>query len=158
MRFRTFALTTAFLTSLPLVFFAAGQDQKSSLPDGPGKDSVQKICTNCHDLDTATGTRRTALGWQRMVEDMVSRGAEASDDEMQAIVTYLTTFYGKVNVNSATAAELEKGLELPAKEAQAIFDYRQKNGKIADFEQLKKIPGVDADKIQAKRGMIAFTQ
>ena len=128
------------------------------MPDGPGKESLQRVCTNCHELEVVTTNRRTKLGWQRMVEDMVSRGAEASDDDMAAIVTYLTTNYGKVNVNSASAAELEKSLELTAKESQAIVDYREKNGKIADFEQLKKVPGVSADKLDAKRPMIAFTQ
>lgn len=92
-----------------------------------------------------------------MIEDMVDRGAEGSDEDMAAVLSYLTTFYGRVNVNAASPEELEKLLGLSAKEAQAIVAYREQNGKINDFERLKKIPSVDADKLQAKRGWIAFT-
>lgn len=135
---------------------AAAQDQKS-LPDGPGKESLQRVCSNCHELESVTGARRTKIGWQRMIEDMISRGAEGSEDDMAAVVSYLTANFGKVNVNTASAPEIEKMLEFTPKEAQAILEFREKNGKIADFEQLKKVPGLSADKLQAKRPMIAFS-
>ena len=64
----------------------------------------------------------------------------------------------KVNVNTASVQELEKTLNIPAKEAQAIQGYREKNGRIKDFEELKKINGVSADALQTKRGLIAFSQ
>jgi len=61
-----------------------------------------------------------------------------------------------VNVNAASAQELEKSLDLLAKEAQAIVAYRERNGKIKDLDELKKVPGVSADRLQAKLAMIAF--
>ena len=79
------------------------------------------------------------------------------EQEMDAVVEYLTAYFGKVNVNTATAEQLAKSLDLPAKEAQAISAYRKRNGKIKDFEELKKVPGVSAEKLQAKRGLIAFS-
>lgn len=142
------------LLTLPL---AAGQEKKSDLPDGPGKEQLQRVCSSCHELETVTAARRTKGGWQQTIEDMVDRGAEGSDEDMAAILSYLTTFYGRVNVNAASAEQLEKSLDLSANEAQAIVAYREQNGKIKDFEELKKIPGVNADKLQAKRGWIAFT-
>jgi competence ComEA-like helix-hairpin-helix protein len=75
---------------------------------------------------------------------------------MAAVVAYLTRYFGKVNVNTATVQELEKTLELSGKEAQAIAAYRERNS-IKDFEELKKIPGVSAEKLQAKRSLIAFS-
>jgi competence protein ComEA len=60
-------------------------------------------------------------------------------------------------VNTATTADMEKSLNLSAKEAQAIAEYRERNGKIKDFEELKKVPGVSAEKLLSKRGLIAFT-
>ena len=78
------------------------------------------------------------------------------NEEMEAVVAYLTAFFGKVNVNTATAQELEKLLGLSGQEGQAIAAYRERNGKIKDFEQLKKVPGVDAAKLQEKRSRIAF--
>ena len=39
----------------------------------------------------------------------------------------------------------------------ARLAYRQRNSVIKDFEELKKVPGVSAEKLQAKRGLIAFS-
>jgi competence protein ComEA len=152
MRFPKSGLIACLLFSLA----AVGQEKKSNLPDGPGREAVERVCANCHELETVTGARRTRIGWQRMVEDMVSRGADASDEDAAAIVSYLMAHYGKVNVNTATAADLEKTIGLRADEAKAILEYRNKNGKISDFEQLKRVPGVNAEKIEAKRALIAF--
>jgi competence protein ComEA len=134
----------------------AGQEKKSAFPDGPGKESLEKVCSSCHEIETIIATRRTRIGWQQMNEDMIGRGADGSEEEMAAIVSYLTRFFGKVNVNTAYAQELERTLDLPLKEAEAIVAYREKNGKISDFEELKKVPGVNVDKLQSKRPLIAF--
>ena len=128
------------------------------LPEGPGKETVVKACAGCHEIEAVISGRRTKMGWQLNVDDMVSRGAEGSEEEMAAVVEYLTSNFGKVNVNTASAGELEKTLSLSTKEAQAIYAYREKNGKIKDFEELKKVPGVNAEQLQAKRGLIAFSQ
>ena len=128
-----------------------------TLPDGKGKDAVRKICTGCHEIQTVIGSRRTRIGWERNVDDMVSRGAEGSDDEMEAVVAYLTEFFGKINVNTASVQDLETSLGLSGKEAQAIAAYREQNGRFKDFEELKKVPGVSAEKLQAKRNQIAFS-
>ena len=152
MRFHKSALVACLLLS----FAAVGQEKTSNLPDGPGKETVERVCANCHELETVTGARRTKIAWQQMVEDMVARGAEVSDEDAAAIVSYLTAHYGKVNVNTATASELEKTIGLSAGEAKAIVEYREKKGKISDFEQLKKVPGLSAEKLDAKRPLIAF--
>lgn len=131
--------------------------EAQDLPDGSGKEIVLKACANCHEIETVIGSRRTKLGWEQNVDDMISRGAEGSREEMDAVVAYLTTYFGKVNVNTATATDLEKVLGLSGQDAQAIVAYREKNSKIKDFEELKKVPGVSAEKLQAKRGLIAFS-
>lgn len=142
---------------LAFIAIAAGQEKKSSLPDGPGKDSLEKVCSSCHELETVVAARRTKGAWQQTIQDMVDRGAEGSDEDMAAILSYLTTFFGRVNVNAASAQELEKSLDLSTTTAQAIVAYREHTGKINNFDELTKIPGVDAEKLQAKRGWIAFT-
>jgi competence protein ComEA len=148
--------TCLVLCLLVHVTVAAGQEKKSNLPEGPGKDTLQRVCSSCHEVESVTAARRTKTAWQHVIEDMVDRGAEGSDEDMAAVLSYLTTFYGRINVNAASAQELEKSLDLSAKEAQAIVAYRERNGKINGLDELKKIPGVDADKLQAKRGSIAF--
>ena len=137
---------------------AGAQENSGQLPDGKGKQALQKVCSGCHELETVTGSLRTRIGWQQSVDDMIARGAEGSDSEIAAVVEYLTAFFGKINVNTASAKELETSLGLSPKEAEAIVGYREKNGSFKSFEQLKTVPGVSGEKLQGKRNRIAFTQ
>ena len=143
-----------FLMALALT---GSQEKTGDSPEAKGKAVVEKICVGCHELDVVTATRRTKIGWQQNVEDMISRGAEGSDQEMAEVVAYLAKFYGKVNINTASQQQLQEVLGLAEKEAHAIVAYRDQNGKIKDFEQLKSVPGVSAEKLQEKRSLIAFT-
>lgn len=149
------------LYSIPVFFVAAfaafGQEASDKLPDGKGKAEVKKICTACHEIESVIGSRRTKIGWERNVEDMVTRGAEGSDDELQLVIDYLTRFYGKINVNTASENELQSALGLSAKETAAIVDWRKQNGNIKTFEELAKVPGLSVEKLQAKRPLIAFS-
>ena len=147
---------TIALYLMAYAVIASGQQKQSTLPDGPGKDGLTKVCSSCHELEVVTSARRTKNGWQLTIDDMIARGAEGSDENMEAVLSYLTTYFGRVNVNAASAQELEKSLDLLAKEAQAIVAYRERNGKIKDLDELKKVPGVIADRLQAKQAMIAF--
>jgi competence protein ComEA len=134
-----------------------GAQEKSAAPeDAKAKATLEKMCVGCHELDVVTATRRTQAGWQQNVEDMVSRGAEGSGQDGAAVVAYLTKFYGKVNVNTASQQQLQAVLELTDKEAQAIVAYRDRNGKIKDFDQLVSVPGVNAEKLKGNRSLIAF--
>ena len=132
---------------------AVGQE----LPDAKGKDALQRVCTGCHEMAAVTGSRRTKIGWQQNVDDMISRGAQGSDADIEAVVEYLTANFGKINVNTATAGELASFLGLSDAEAKAIVSYREQNGKYKDFDQLLKTPGVAGEKLQHKRPQIAFS-
>jgi competence protein ComEA len=131
--------------------------QDPQLPEGKGKAYLLKFCIGCHEISETVGSRRTEIGWQQSVSDMVGRGAEGSDDELAEIVAYLTKYFGKLNVNTASPAQLQGFLGLSDKEAQALVAYREHEGPIKDFEQLKGVPGANAEKLQAKRALIAFT-
>lgn len=39
----------------------------------------------------------------------------------------------------------------------AVAPYRELKGKVKDFEQLTKVPGVNVEKLWAKRAQIAFS-
>jgi competence ComEA-like helix-hairpin-helix protein len=131
---------------------------QAELPDGPARETVKKICSSCHEIDTVTSSRRTRLGWQQITDDMISRGAEGSDEDMAAVIAYLTTWFGKINVNTATVAELQKTLGLSEKEAHAITAYREQNGKFKNYDELEKVAGVEPEKLRSKRSLIAFSQ
>jgi competence ComEA-like helix-hairpin-helix protein len=150
MRFRKALLSLALCPASIL--------SQTVLPDAPGKDATQKICANCHEIDTVVSSRRTRIGWQRMVDEMISRGAEGSEDEMAAVVAYLTAAFGKINVNTASSTELQKILGISDKEAVAITKYRDQNGKYKNFEELEKTPGIVPEKLREKRTLIAFSQ
>jgi competence protein ComEA len=153
---RSNPLMLAALCLIVYVTIASGQQKQAALPEGPAKEILQRVCSSCHELETVTSARRTQNDWQQTIEDMVARGAEGSDEDLAAILNYLTRYFGKVNVNAASTRELEKSLDFSASEAQAIVSYRERNGNIKDLDELKKIPGVSADKVQLKRAMIAF--
>lgn len=131
----------------------AGQ---TKLPDGPGKDSVLKICNDCHAVEVLQGVGKSKEGWAATVDDMVAKGATGSDEEVQQIVEYLARNFGKVNINTATMTDLKEKLDLPVKEAQAILDYRQEHGSFKSWADLKKVPDVDLARLEAKKGKITF--
>ena len=55
---------------------------QAELPDAPAKETVKKICGNCHEIDTVIGMRRTKIAWQQTTDEMVSRGAEGTGEEL----------------------------------------------------------------------------
>jgi mono/diheme cytochrome c family protein len=66
-----------------------------SLPAGAGKDLVESRCVTCHDLLRIVASRRPRSDWDGIVANMVNRGAAASPDERQTIVSYLATQFGQ---------------------------------------------------------------
>jgi competence protein ComEA len=133
-----------------LFFVSLAQD----LPDGPGKDEVLKICRDCHDLDTITMENRTSEGWKKTVAKMQDRGAEGTDEQYQAIITYLTKNFGRINVNKALAEEIVSGLDFSPAEAQSIVQYREKNGPYKTWRDLTKVEGLDAARVEARKDHI----
>jgi competence protein ComEA len=131
------------------------------LPDGPGKKETQKLCSQCHDLDKSVSINQDRAAWRRTVEKMLAFGAKATDREFDAVLDYLATNFPadevpKINVNKAAAIEFESGLSLRRSQAAAIIRYREKNGPFKSIEDLKKVPGVDVEKIEAKKDRLIF--
>jgi competence ComEA-like helix-hairpin-helix protein len=146
----------ALLIPLLALFQAQAQD----LPEGKGKDLVQNTCGSCHGLDVVVSQHATKDGWASIVDYMVSRGATGTAEEIQTIVDYLAKSFPalpeKVNVNKATAKDIESGLELTPQESEAIVKYRTDHGDFKDWDALAKVSGVDAKKLEAKKERIGF--
>lgn len=68
---------------------------KDPLPEGEGKKVLIKICTDCHGAEQIVAKKRTKAEWDDVVSDMVQKGAQGKDDELDAIVAYLAKNYGK---------------------------------------------------------------
>jgi quinoprotein glucose dehydrogenase len=66
------------------------------LPPGGAKGLVEKTCgTRCHSIEIVTSQRMNAKEWKAVVQNMVARGAQASDNEAQVIVEYLAKTLGR---------------------------------------------------------------
>jgi competence protein ComEA len=133
----------------------------AQLPDGPGKDVTVKICGNCHDIDVIAGYHQGKQAWSGMIAQMIEKGAEGTEDEFNAVLDYLVKNFGpsataKVNINKAPASELVSLLELTAKEAAAIVQYRTEKGPFKEIADLKKVPDLDFQKIEAKKDRLVF--
>lgn len=127
-----------------------------NLPDAKGKETVDKVCAACHPSTDVSRFRKSKDEWQAVIDDMLTKGAEATDAELDTIVDYLSRCFGPmVNVNTAAAADLEKQLGITGKEAEAIVDYRQSKGAFKDVADLKNVPGLDYSKIEPLRYRIA---
>jgi len=74
---------------------SSGAAKDISLPEGPGKEVVQARCTICHDLGRVVTARRTRDEWERLTRNMIARGPEASPEQVQAMISYLTAQFGK---------------------------------------------------------------
>jgi len=133
----------------------------AQLPDGPGKAETEKLCSQCHELARSISPRQDRAAWQTTMDKMVALGAKGTDKEFQLVVDYLAkNFPGeevpRLNVNKARAIEFESALSLRRSEAAAIIEYRTKHGDFKSIEDLKKVPGIDVAKIEAKKDRLAF--
>ncbi len=129
------------------------------LPDGAGKDTLIKVCGACHSPDNVIANGRDRAGWEEEITKMAGFGADGTDEEFTAILDYLVKTSGYPaddQRKQSCRAQLEAGLDLTTAEADAVVDYRKKNGDFKSIEDLKKVPDVDAKKIDAKKDKLTF--
>jgi competence protein ComEA len=131
------------------------------LPDGPGKGETEKLCSQCHELERSISPRQDRAGWQGTMDKMINLGAKGTEKDFALVLDYLAAHFPaddvpRININKCRAIELESGLSLKRSEANAIIEYRTRNGPFHSIDDLKKVPGVDAAKIDAKKDRLAF--
>jgi len=149
-----------------LLFTAA-----TNLPAGTAKPIVQQHCAGCHAIKVVTSKRASKQQWASIVDQMVSRGAEVDDDDIESVVEYLAANFAPaksgssvtkshapkpVNVNTATAAELTAALGFSAQESAAVVSYREQNGSFKEWTDLAKVPGLEARKVELNRNRLKF--
>jgi cytochrome c5 len=59
------------------------------LPDGPGKEVVLNVCTQCHDLQRVRRQRSSAEGWAEILDTMLNEGAPLSLEDFPVVLRYL---------------------------------------------------------------------
>ena len=133
----------------------------AQLPDGPGKAETTKLCSQCHEIERSISPRQDRAGWRQTVDKMIALGMNGTEKDFEVVLDYLARHYPapefqKLNVNTARAIELESAIGLPRSQAAKVIEYREKNGPFKSIDDLKKVPGVDAAKIDAKKDRLAF--
>ena len=154
-----------FATVVVVLLAASGQPgsmlaAQTVLPDAPGKDVTVKLCASCHAADTVASVRHTPDGWRDVIAKMVAAGAKGTEQELETVRQYLSTQFpaeaqDALNLNTATAIDLESVAGLLRKEAAAVIAYREKNGPCKKLEDLKKVDGLDYKKIEARKERLA---
>ena len=135
--------------------------QAPVLPEGLGHDETEKLCKQCHELARSISLRQDRNGWQTTMGKMSAFGMKATETEYAAVLDFLAKHYAaedvaRVNVNQATAIELESGLSLKRSQAKAVVAFREKHGNFKSLDDLKKVPGLDAVMLDAKKERIIY--
>jgi len=160
-----------FLTGLLLLVLAVPSDP-NALPPGNGQAIVQQKCSTCHALKVVTGKKASRQQWSTIVDQMITRGADVPDDDIDTLVDYLSKNFapapakagaekgqnrtGPVNVNTAPASELAAALDLTEQESMSIVSYREQNGNFKEWRDLTKVPGIDSKKIESNKDRLVF--
>jgi competence protein ComEA len=131
------------------------------LPEGAGKAETEKLCKQCHEMARSISKRQDREGWIATMDKMKAFGMRSTDAEYAAVVAFLTKNFpadavGKVNVNTASAIELESALTLRRSQASALIAYRKEHGPFKSIDDLKKIPQLEGAKLDDKKDRIAF--
>lgn len=127
-------------------------------PAADDKDAALylRLCSTCHDSARVLANRRTRTQWEEVIQKMVERGAQGTEDELTAVQEYLLRVSGRVNVNRAVAQDMVTVLAIAGTDADAIIAYRKANGDFADFDALCKVPGIDLEKLKQARDAVSF--
>jgi competence protein ComEA len=145
------------LVSAPALYAAT----TTQLPDGPGKQVTIRICGTCHSPERAASLHQTRRQWQATISKMVSMGATGTDDELNAVLAYLSKNFAvapakPIDINKAAAVDLESSLLLLRSEATAVIQYRTEHGDFKSLDDLRKVPGLDFQKIEKNKARITF--
>jgi competence protein ComEA len=110
----------------------------------------------CHEATLVGRSLRTPTEWEEVLGEMVALGAAGTDEQFAQVTTYLLKNLAKVNVNTARASELALILDIPPATADALVKYRGSNGKFITIDDLKKVPGIDADRLESRKARLTF--
>jgi competence protein ComEA len=71
----------------------APSDEHPKLPAGTGREVMIRVCSQCHEPENAADQQLDEKGWKSLVDDMASKGADATDAELDQIVHYLANAF-----------------------------------------------------------------
>ena len=137
------------------LFSASPQEAADAASMRADKAAFEGVCGSCHAIDIADGLRAESE-WRETVDLMRSIGAKGTDEQFQRLLRYLIRTQTKVNVNTAPAPEIAPVLDIPLAAAESIVKWRAQKGNFKTLDDLKKVPGLDPAKLEARKDRIAF--
>jgi mono/diheme cytochrome c family protein len=66
----------------------------SNLPDGPGKELVERACGPCHGVSLFNGRHESRDAWNRTIDNMIRRGAKVTPEEFDQLSDYFVQNFG----------------------------------------------------------------
>jgi len=79
----------ALLLSAVVLCFVFPARSQIQLPDGNGKQDLERVCTLCHELDELSKVNFSPADWGYLVERMVAYGAPLPKDRVPVVAEYL---------------------------------------------------------------------
>lgn len=149
------ALPLALLVAAERVVPGVSAGQAPTTTEVEDAQVYTKVCSGCHAADTIKDSRRSRAQWDVVIEKMVAEGAVMTDREYEAIVRYLLSKHGRVNVNTASAEDLSTVLTLSREDVERIVAQRKK-ARFETFDELAAVEGIDVPKLSAKRSALEF--
>jgi competence protein ComEA len=128
----------------------------SRFPAGPGRDALFKVCKECHGPESVLGQLKTRDEWSKTLDEMAANGATGTDEEWNSILDYLDKHYSLILVNTAPAKDLALKLDVPAEIADEIVRTRTEKGTFTSIDELKRVPGLDGAKLDARKDRLIF--
>jgi competence ComEA-like helix-hairpin-helix protein len=150
------AALAALMVARGLAQAPAPPSPESRFPDGPGRTALFKVCGNCHGPESVLGQLKTHDEWRKTLDEMASNGAEGSDEEWSQIQAYLDKHYSLIFVNKANATDLASTFDVAPAIGDAIVKRRTEHGAYKSVDDLKQVPGLAANTIDARKDRLIF--
>src|SRR5437868_6600107 len=82
---------SAILLTTPILLASLTAAAQTVLPNGAAKDVVQTACSACHQLNVITNAGHSPEEWNRIVGDMMMKGAVLSAAQLPGVAQYLAS-------------------------------------------------------------------
>jgi len=152
----TRAVTLAVGVAAALAFLTISAATQDRFPDAPGRTELLRVCSECHEAGSVLETPQTAEAWSETLATMARQGAEATDEEWRLIEQYLDANLALIRINAAAADEIRRTMDVTKAIADAVTKYREQNGPFKSVDDLKKVPGLDAAKVDGRKERLIF--
>jgi len=140
--------------SVFLMFAAVGLCQSSG-SNTADIAAFRAICGSCHSVSLVDGLR-TEDEWREEVDQMIKIGARGTEQQFARVMRVLARTLTIVSVNSADARQIALVLDVSDAVAENVVKRRQSVGKYKTLADLKEVPGMDLQKLEARKDRIIF--